>query len=279
MEDRGRSQPWGKLVKVDTGSESEILLVNRECTVGRRKGCDLSFPANKLVSGDHCKIVQCENSGEVWLEDMSTNGTVINMSKLVKKQMHPLRSGDVIYFVYRKNEPEQNIAYVYQAIPPEPASLQTTTGVAIGEGTGGGADAQESPGASRTPTPCPRPTRSHPRRRLSQRSRSLLPPARTCTAPRPPAGPLTGPPPPPPPLQGAAAPAAPSHPSLPTMHLTGSRRNPGPSPSNPRQRATPRLMRRRTRTRSPRGRGERLALIRTMTLGFQTLGSVKLRAP
>ncbi|XP_064209778.1 E3 ubiquitin-protein ligase CHFR [Anguilla rostrata] len=164
MEDRGRSQPWGKLVKVDTGSESEILLVNRECTVGRRKGCDLSFPANKLVSGDHCKIVQCENSGEVWLEDMSTNGTVINMSKLVKKQMHPLRSGDVIYFVYRKNEPEQNIAYVYQAIPPEPASLQTTTGVASGEGTGGGADAQESPGGKPDPPHAapPAPTRSHP---------------------------------------------------------------------------------------------------------------------
>lgn len=32
----GRSQPWGKLVKVDT--QSEVLLVNRECTVGRRKG-------------------------------------------------------------------------------------------------------------------------------------------------------------------------------------------------------------------------------------------------
>ena len=33
-------------------------------------GCDLSFPANKLVSGEHCKIVQYENSGMVWLEDM-----------------------------------------------------------------------------------------------------------------------------------------------------------------------------------------------------------------
>uniref|UniRef100_A0AAZ3SPM1 FHA domain-containing protein n=1 Tax=Oncorhynchus tshawytscha TaxID=74940 RepID=A0AAZ3SPM1_ONCTS len=63
----GRSQPWGKLVKVD--SQSEVLLVNRECTVGRRKGCDLSFPANKLVSGDHCKIVQDKSSGLVWLED------------------------------------------------------------------------------------------------------------------------------------------------------------------------------------------------------------------
>lgn len=38
----------------------------------------------------------------------STNGTVINMSKLVKKQTHMLQNGDVIYFVYRKNEPEQS---------------------------------------------------------------------------------------------------------------------------------------------------------------------------
>ncbi|KAJ8415381.1 hypothetical protein AAFF_G00423610 [Aldrovandia affinis] len=144
MENQGRSQPWGKLVKVDTSSESEILLVNRECTVGRKKGCDLSFPANKLVSGDHCKIVQGESSGEVWLEDMSTNGTVINMSKLVKRQMHPLRSGDVIYFVYRKNEPEQNIAYVYQSIPPEPASLQSMTEVTSGENVDDAEHTQEN---------------------------------------------------------------------------------------------------------------------------------------
>uniref|UniRef100_A0A8C9TMK2 E3 ubiquitin-protein ligase CHFR n=1 Tax=Scleropages formosus TaxID=113540 RepID=A0A8C9TMK2_SCLFO len=94
--------------------------------------CDLSFPANKLVSGDHCKIVQDANSGEVWLEDMSTNGTVINMSKLVKKQMHPLQSGDVIYFVYRKNEPEQrgcaqdeprpstSTSHLYSSVPAAP---------------------------------------------------------------------------------------------------------------------------------------------------------------
>lgn len=32
-------------------------------------GCDLSFPGNKLVSGDHCKIVVDEKSGQVSLED------------------------------------------------------------------------------------------------------------------------------------------------------------------------------------------------------------------
>uniref|UniRef100_A0A8D3BC22 E3 ubiquitin-protein ligase CHFR n=1 Tax=Scophthalmus maximus TaxID=52904 RepID=A0A8D3BC22_SCOMX len=101
-----RGRPWGKLVKVDSGET--VLLFNRECTVGRKKGCYLSFPASKLVSGEHCKIVQDESSGLVWLEDMSTNGTVINMSKLVKKQTHMLQNGDVIYFVYRKSEPEHS---------------------------------------------------------------------------------------------------------------------------------------------------------------------------
>ncbi|XP_066510581.1 E3 ubiquitin-protein ligase CHFR-like isoform X2 [Hoplias malabaricus] len=110
MDSESRGRPWGKLVRVGASSQSELtlLLTNRECTVGRRKGCDLSFPANKLVSGDHCKITQDQTSGQVWLEDMSTNGTVINMSKLVKKQSHLLQNGDVIYFVYRKSEPEQN---------------------------------------------------------------------------------------------------------------------------------------------------------------------------
>ncbi|XP_042277005.1 E3 ubiquitin-protein ligase CHFR [Thunnus maccoyii] len=125
MDSHRRSRPWGKLVKVDS-SESEVLLFNRECTVGRKKGCDLAFPANKLVSGEHCKIVQDESSGVVRLEDMSTNGTVINMSKVVKKQTHILQNGDVIYFVYRKSEPEQNIAYVYHSIKAEQAILQTS---------------------------------------------------------------------------------------------------------------------------------------------------------
>uniref|UniRef100_H3DH70 E3 ubiquitin-protein ligase CHFR n=1 Tax=Tetraodon nigroviridis TaxID=99883 RepID=H3DH70_TETNG len=116
MEGSRKERPWGKLVKVD--SSETVLLFSRECTVGRKKGCYLSFPTNKLVSGEHCKIVQDASSGLVWLEDMSTNGTVINMSKLVKKQTH-LQNGDVIYFVYRKSEPEQNIAYVYHSIRSE----------------------------------------------------------------------------------------------------------------------------------------------------------------
>ncbi|XP_021113409.1 E3 ubiquitin-protein ligase CHFR isoform X2 [Heterocephalus glaber] len=46
----------------------------------------------------------------------STNGTVINKLKVVKKQTYPLQTGDVIYLVYRKNEPEYNVAYLYESL-------------------------------------------------------------------------------------------------------------------------------------------------------------------
>nr|KAF6464523.1 checkpoint with forkhead and ring finger domains [Rousettus aegyptiacus] len=99
--------PWGRLLRLGAEEgEPQVLLRKPECTIGRRRGCDLSFPGNKLVSGDHCKIIVDGKSGQVSLEDTSTNGTVINKLKLVKKQTCPLETGDVIYVVYRRNEPE-----------------------------------------------------------------------------------------------------------------------------------------------------------------------------
>ncbi|XP_075424719.1 E3 ubiquitin-protein ligase CHFR isoform X2 [Ascaphus truei] len=121
MEGSGERQPWGKLSRLpaaDADSTSEVLLCKKEWTIGRKKACDLSFPGNKLVSGEHCKITVDEESGHVSLEDTSTNGTVINKMKVVKKQSCRLQNGDVIYVVYRKNEPEQNVAYLYKSLNP-----------------------------------------------------------------------------------------------------------------------------------------------------------------
>ncbi|OXB64026.1 hypothetical protein ASZ78_013452 [Callipepla squamata] len=112
-----QQQPWGRLTRLGAEeAEPHVLLLKREWTIGRKKGCDLSFPGNKLVSGDHCKITVDEESGQVSLEDTSTNGTVINKLKVVKKQIYPLQTGDVIYVVYRKNEPENNVAYLYESL-------------------------------------------------------------------------------------------------------------------------------------------------------------------
>ncbi|XP_041078871.1 E3 ubiquitin-protein ligase CHFR-like isoform X2 [Polyodon spathula] len=102
-----------------------------------------------MVSSDHCKIVQDENSGEVWLEDMSTNGTVINKSKMVKKQTCRLQNGDVIYVVYRKNEPEQNVAYIYHSITAEQAHVQELKGEPCSEpliSSGMDPSVEETPG-------------------------------------------------------------------------------------------------------------------------------------
>ncbi|KAM8961744.1 E3 ubiquitin-protein ligase CHFR isoform 2-T2 [Pelodytes ibericus] len=127
MEGLGEKKPWGKLSRLSAvGSESqaELLLCKREWTIGRKKACDLSFPGNKLVSGEHCKIIVDEESGNAFLEDTSTNGTVINRLKVVKKQSYPLKNGDVIYLVYRKNEPEQNVAYLYKSLNQAQDNMQ-----------------------------------------------------------------------------------------------------------------------------------------------------------
>ncbi|XP_020859980.1 E3 ubiquitin-protein ligase CHFR isoform X3 [Phascolarctos cinereus] len=114
-------QPWGRLIRLGAAEgEPPVLLRKKECTIGRRKGCDLSFPGNKLVSGDHCKIVVDEESGQVSLEDTSTNGTVINKVRIVRKQSYTLQTGDVIYVVYRKSEPEHNVAYLYESLKSKP---------------------------------------------------------------------------------------------------------------------------------------------------------------
>ncbi|KAJ6656524.1 hypothetical protein lerEdw1_003649 [Lerista edwardsae] len=136
------AQPWGKLIRLGAGdAEPHVFLLKKEWTIGRKKGCDLSFPGNKLVSGDHCKITVDEESGQALLEDTSTNGTVINKQKVVKKQICPLKSGDVIYVVYRKNEPENNVAYLYESVNPkqdtahEPVEASIESGCHVTEDT------------------------------------------------------------------------------------------------------------------------------------------------
>nr|DBA23116.1 TPA: hypothetical protein GDO54_014065 [Pyxicephalus adspersus] len=136
MEGLGEKKPWGKLsplLGAETEAASELFLCKKEWTIGRKKGCDLSFPGNKLISGEHCKITVDEQSGLVSLEDTSTNGTVINQQKVVKKQTYPLKNGDVIYVVYRKNEPEQNVAYLYKSLNSAQDNMQEqadTSGIA-----------------------------------------------------------------------------------------------------------------------------------------------------
>nr|XP_021531567.1 E3 ubiquitin-protein ligase CHFR isoform X5 [Aotus nancymaae] len=186
------SQPWGRLLRLGAEEgEPHVLLRKPEWTIGRRRGCDLSFPSNKLVSGDHCKIVVDEKSGQVTLEDTSTNGTVINKLKVVKKQTCPLQTGDVIYLVYRKNEPEHNVAFLYESLNEKQGMTQESFeankenvfhGTKDTSGAGRGADPQVPPASPAAAQVCfeePQPSTS---------TSDLFPTASASSTEPPPAG-------------------------------------------------------------------------------------------
>uniref|UniRef100_A0A8C6XYI5 E3 ubiquitin-protein ligase CHFR n=1 Tax=Naja naja TaxID=35670 RepID=A0A8C6XYI5_NAJNA len=166
-------QPWGKLIRLGVEqAEPHVLLLKNEWTIGRKKGCDLSFPGNKLVSGYHCKIIMDEKSGQVFLQDTSTNGTVINKQKVVKRQTCPLQSGDVIYIVYRKYSPENNVAYLYESLHPNKdgandpgeakadSACHTTKDTSSTGESNNGASTALPPSASRTSYEEPQPSTS-----------------------------------------------------------------------------------------------------------------------
>ncbi|XP_004415010.1 PREDICTED: E3 ubiquitin-protein ligase CHFR isoform 3 [Odobenus rosmarus divergens] len=101
--------PPPRLLRLGAGPPPpQVLLRKRPPPLGRRRGCDLPPPRNKLVSGDPPPPIVDEKSGQVSLEDTSTNGTVINKLKVVKKQTPPPQTGDVIYLAPPPNEPEHS---------------------------------------------------------------------------------------------------------------------------------------------------------------------------
>lgn len=55
MAHQGSGQAWGKLVKVDGSPDSEIFLINRECTVGRKKGA-LNIITNNVFDRVNCSM-------------------------------------------------------------------------------------------------------------------------------------------------------------------------------------------------------------------------------
>ncbi|KAM9811004.1 E3 ubiquitin-protein ligase CHFR [Neosynchiropus ocellatus] len=121
MEDR--RAPLGMLRRVD-GQGCGLVCFRGECTVGRKSGCTLQLSGNKLVSGKHCTIMT-DSSGTAWLEDTSTHGTVVNRNVLVKRRVHMIRDGDVLYFSYRPKKPEQNSSFVYYSVKNDDAAPES----------------------------------------------------------------------------------------------------------------------------------------------------------
>lgn len=57
MAHQGSRQAWGKLLKVDASPDSEILLINRECMVGRKKGTLEHHHVHVSCSVLFCEII------------------------------------------------------------------------------------------------------------------------------------------------------------------------------------------------------------------------------
>ena len=48
--------------------------------------CNLSLAGNKLISGSH-GFIEKDEEGKVWFHDTSTNGSLLNMSQKVNKDV------------------------------------------------------------------------------------------------------------------------------------------------------------------------------------------------
>ncbi|XP_033748053.1 E3 ubiquitin-protein ligase CHFR-like isoform X2 [Pecten maximus] len=105
---------WGQLVSITDVDSSPFPLVEDKFTIGRAKDSDISLPNNKLVSGRHCHIEK-DSDGRVWLCDTSTNGTLLNVTvKITKGNKRELSHGDEFFVVYKKDEDDINVGYMYQ---------------------------------------------------------------------------------------------------------------------------------------------------------------------
>ncbi|XP_053376262.1 E3 ubiquitin-protein ligase CHFR-like [Mercenaria mercenaria] len=107
-------EAWGQLVSLTDFESDPIQLTADKFSIGRGFDCDLSLSDNKLVSGHHCHI-QRDKDGKITLNDTSTNGTLLNMQyRLTKGKSKELQHGDEFYIVYKKNNEELNVGFMFQ---------------------------------------------------------------------------------------------------------------------------------------------------------------------
>jgi pSer/pThr/pTyr-binding forkhead associated (FHA) protein len=85
--------------------------------IGRGGDCDIQLPA-EAVSRHHARILPT-GDGEFCIEDLSTNGTRVNVAMIEGRQ--PLEPGDRIYI--------ESYVLIYQAdhTPPETLDADKTT--------------------------------------------------------------------------------------------------------------------------------------------------------
>lgn len=111
------------------GKENELVECrNSPFSVGRAKDCDLRVTSSKCVSSRHCRLVHEPVSHKTTLEDISTNGTLLNGVKLTKGNPVAIKTSDIIALVQKVEDPSQNVAlqFTLEMEPGDTADEEST---------------------------------------------------------------------------------------------------------------------------------------------------------
>jgi len=93
-------------------TNNSIISISKDIfKIGRSPTNDLSINENPYLSSSHCTF-QHEN-GQIFLLDTSSNGTLINRTQKVQKNVDrvELHTGDILHLVFRKDSPESNVIF------------------------------------------------------------------------------------------------------------------------------------------------------------------------
>lgn len=110
---------WGRLVSL-VPDYGHVDLVTEELTVGRnRRECTVTF-TDLRISARHCRLFRSSSdipkgtSNEIFLEDLSSNGTFLNGKKLGKGKRGQVKNGDEISLVAKRKDTDCIISYIFQ---------------------------------------------------------------------------------------------------------------------------------------------------------------------
>lgn len=97
----GPQSPCGEVYKVYEG----------KTVIGRNRSCNISFPDDEFMSGEHLRIQYLQATGRFVAEDcMSTGGTFVNGQPFDSVDKIILKNGDIIVLGHTK--------FVFLSIPP-----------------------------------------------------------------------------------------------------------------------------------------------------------------
>ncbi|XP_004345239.1 hypothetical protein CAOG_06490 [Capsaspora owczarzaki ATCC 30864] len=114
---------WGELEPINANT-SAITLSKATVVIGRSDECDAIITNTKKLSGKHCTLMLKDSSA--FIVDTSTNGVLVNGSRIVKGEETKLNAGDSIVIVKDPVEDNQFGYYFKDLLAPPPLPAAQT---------------------------------------------------------------------------------------------------------------------------------------------------------